>query len=74
MVITEHKNGMWGVIIWSGDVDGHAALITSSRLGVTLWVFRYVKGGWFTSEKSYWEKLKKFKDKETAFETLGIKD
>ena len=72
MIITTHRNGMWGVIVWSGDVDGHAALITSSRLATRLWVFKYIKGGWFKSDTSYWDNVKSFKSKKEAFDALGV--
>lgn len=72
MIVTTHNNGMWGVIVWSGDVDGQAALITSSRLATRLWVFKYIKGGWFKSDTSYWDNSKTFKSKGEAFAFLNI--
>ena len=72
MKITTHDNDMWGVVSWCGDVDGKAAVVTTSRLGASLWVFEYQKGGWFKSDKSYWNRVKRFKSKEEAFEKLNI--
>lgn len=72
MVVTTHDNSMWGVISWCGDVDGKAAVVTSSRRGAMLWVFEYIKGGWFKSDKSYWNLVKEYKGKEDAFKDLGI--
>jgi len=72
MRITEHDNGMWGTITWSGDADGKAALITASRSGATLWVFEYQKSGWFKSDSSYWKTIKKYANKEEAYKDLGI--
>ena len=72
MQLTEHKNGMWGTITWSGDADGKAALLTASRTGATLWVFEYIKGGWFKSDSSYWKRVARYPDKEAAYKDLGI--
>lgn len=72
MKITTHGNNMWGMVVWCGDVDGQAAILTATRLGAYLWVFKYQKGGWFKSDKSYWEKVKTFEDKAQAIEELKI--
>ena len=74
MTVTTHGNDMWGVVVWSGDIDGNAALITSTRLGCYLWVFQTKKGGFFSSAKCWWEKRGRYKDKEFAFASLGIKE
>ena len=72
MVVTTHDNGMWGVIVWSGDVDGHAALLTSSRLGVNLWVYKFKKKGWFNSDNGHWDNVATYKDKAEAFKKLKV--
>jgi len=72
MVVTTHDNDMWGMVSWCGDVDGKAALITTSKVGATLWIFEYKKGGWFKSDKSYWNKAKEYPNKEAAYKDLKI--
>lgn len=72
MIVTTSSNNMWGTVTWSGDIDGKAALITASRIGAALWVFESVKGGWFKSNKNYWDLKKRYPNKEEAYKDLNI--